>query len=271
MPTRTAPPPTSYSRVAAAYDRTRYHPPEVSGKIATATIEAVERAGCKEPRFIEIGVGSGRVAMPIVARGYRYVGVDVSEEMLAQFRAKYAGVSTKVSLIVADARRLPFRKDEFDAAIAVGVLHLIEPWEDAVKELVRVVRPGGVIVEGWDDIRDLGVEAEISEQYRQLLKSLKAKLPEGRRRKRAREVARFLRAYGQVGKEQPVTEWSQERTPRDALEGIVERLYSHTWEIPGPVHREACTRLLAWAEGRFKDLDQPYKVKLAFTIRATRL
>lgn len=261
----------SFTRVAAAYDRTRYHPPEVSGRIATAIVEAVERAGPNDPRFIEIGVGSGRVAMPIVARGYRYVGVDVSEEMLAQFRAKFAGVSTKVSLIVADARNLPVRKGEFDAAIAVHVLHLVEPWEGAVKELIRVVRPGGVIIEGWDEIRDFGVEAEINEKWKQLLRDFKVRIPEGRRRKRAREVAKFLRAYGQVGKEQLVAEWTQDRTPRDALEGIADRLYSHTWDIPSPVHRETCASLLAWAEQRFEDLDKPYKVKLAFTIRATKI
>lgn len=75
-------------RVAHAYDRNRYHPPEVSGKIATAIVEPVERA-FKEPSFLEVGSGTGRIGMPIVARGHSFTGVDVDPEMMQLFRAKF--------------------------------------------------------------------------------------------------------------------------------------------------------------------------------------
>ena len=60
-------------RVAYAYDRLRAHPPEVAGQIATAMASAVHPKG-EEPVFLELGVGTGRIALPLIARGYRYIG-----------------------------------------------------------------------------------------------------------------------------------------------------------------------------------------------------
>jgi len=112
----------NFVRMAYAYDRTRYHPPEVSGRIATSIIAPVEES-FPEPLFLELGVGTGRVAVPIVARGHRVVGVDVNPAMLEVMRYKIAGVGRKVKLIEADARELPFERGSFQAVIAVHFWH----------------------------------------------------------------------------------------------------------------------------------------------------
>jgi ubiquinone/menaquinone biosynthesis C-methylase UbiE len=138
-------------RTAHAYDRNKYHPPEVSGKIASAITDSFERQkNTEEPHVLEIGTGTGRIGMPIIARGFRFTGIDIDPDMMAVFRAKYGGISRKVSLIEADAQDLPFDDGSFDAAIAVHVWDLIPNLGKALSEAVRVVKPGGFLFEGWE-------------------------------------------------------------------------------------------------------------------------
>ncbi len=98
----------------------------------------------KGERCLEIGIGTGRIALPLVRAGVAIAGVDISREMLRRLVIKAA--SSQLQIAVADATRLPFREHSFASAIAAHVLHLIPNWAIAVEELLRVVRPGGTIL-----------------------------------------------------------------------------------------------------------------------------
>ncbi|WP_406740258.1 methyltransferase domain-containing protein [Streptomyces atratus] len=65
-------------------------------------------------RVLEIGVGTGRVAIPVAAIAAEVVGVDNSRPMLDGFRTK--GVPTNVSLVEADFRQPLALRGSFDAA-----------------------------------------------------------------------------------------------------------------------------------------------------------
>jgi SAM-dependent methyltransferase len=93
-------------------------------------------------RCLDVGCGDGSTAGPwLVRRGCSYVGVDVSETAVQQAAA--LGFDARV---VDDAAALPFEDGAFDAALAVEVLeHLFAP-QQAVAEILRVLRPGGVLV-----------------------------------------------------------------------------------------------------------------------------
>jgi SAM-dependent methyltransferase len=69
----------------------------------------VEEAGRVTPPVVELGVGTGRIAVPVAAAGIRVIGVDSSEGMLgvARERAELAGVSELVDLRVGDLRAPP--------------------------------------------------------------------------------------------------------------------------------------------------------------------
>src|SRR5579859_1522595 len=77
----------SFDRVAGQYDGTRGYPPGVSDAIAAGMM----RYGPLEPgsSALEIGVGTGRIALPLLARGVNITGVDISERMTARLREKY--------------------------------------------------------------------------------------------------------------------------------------------------------------------------------------
>ena len=76
----------NFDRVAGIYDATRGLPEEAGTRVAEGIIEAVHAT--PTTRFLELGVGTGRVAIPVASRGYSYTGVDISTEMMARLREK---------------------------------------------------------------------------------------------------------------------------------------------------------------------------------------
>jgi ubiquinone/menaquinone biosynthesis C-methylase UbiE len=103
-------------------------------------------------RLLEVGPGTGYYTLP-VARWLSPAGgldiVDVQQEMLdhTMRRAREAGID-HVRPTLADACRLPFPDDTFDGAYLVTVLGEIPDQVAALRELRRVIRPGGRIVVG---------------------------------------------------------------------------------------------------------------------------
>jgi len=254
--------------VAFAYDRMRYHPPEVSGRIATAITAPVERK-FKDPHFLEIGVGTGRIGVPVLARGFRFTAVDTDPAMLAVFRYKIAGVARKVRLLQADARELPFEKGTFQAVISVHLWHLIPDWQRALVEALRVLEPGGFLFEGWDESQGESEDCRIQERWREILAEEGFELQRGRHRARLEEVGRALEKLGLAPETEVVAEWTEERTPRQSLEAIAERLYSYTHQVPDDLFIASLRKLKAWVEETYPDLDKPYPIRWRFLLRRT--
>jgi SAM-dependent methyltransferase len=128
-------------RRAESYDRTRSLSPETMAQLLDLLCAELREKG----RCLEVGVGTGRISLPLTRAGIEVVGVDLSEPMLGKLLDK-RGDTPHPQVGLADAVSLPFRDGTFGAAIACHVFHLIPRWKSAVLELVRVVRPGGVIL-----------------------------------------------------------------------------------------------------------------------------
>lgn len=103
---------------------------------------------------LDVAAGSGAFALTAAGRGYRVRGIDASPAMthrLQQRLRPYPGCSGAVM----DALDLRYGNDEFDAAYSVlGVSNFGAGVPKALAEMVRVVRPGGIVsVAGWADAR----------------------------------------------------------------------------------------------------------------------
>jgi SAM-dependent methyltransferase len=131
----------NFDRAAGYYDATRALPAATMAELSG--LLAAELAG-RQP-CLEIGVGSGRFALPLRASGIAIAGTDISAAMLRRLAANAGGVSP-FPLAQADATRLPFAAGTFGSVLAVHVLHLIPDWRVAVDEAARVLRPGGALV-----------------------------------------------------------------------------------------------------------------------------
>ena len=95
-------------------------------------------------RVLDVATGTGMVAARLRAAGARVVGVDQSPEMLARARARFAA-DQEVELVQGEAERLPFSDGEFDALTFTYLLRYVDDPAATIRELARVVRPGGAI------------------------------------------------------------------------------------------------------------------------------
>src|SRR4028118_2035049 len=134
-----------FDRAVAFYDRTRGLPPQAETSLAQVVGEDVPLAAGS--KVLEIGVGTGRIALPLTRQHrYRYTGIDLSRNMMDVLRAKVS--SEQISLVQGDVARLPFLAGTFDAVVAVHIFHLISGWQQAMDEVARVLRTGGVLLHG---------------------------------------------------------------------------------------------------------------------------
>src|SRR5437879_6186861 len=94
----------------------------------------------KGARVLDVGCGAGQVVGRLTQAGYEAYGVDVSEPNIERARK----FSARCQLY--DGRRLPFADGFFASAGALNVLEHVEEPEAFIRELVRVVEPGGRVV-----------------------------------------------------------------------------------------------------------------------------
>lgn len=93
-------------------------------------------------RILDVATGTGVVAARLQRAGATVIGVDFSPAMLAQARRRHP----TIEFVEADAAKLPFGDDEFDAVtISFGLRNIADP-KAALAEMYRVVKPGGRLV-----------------------------------------------------------------------------------------------------------------------------
>jgi phosphatidylethanolamine/phosphatidyl-N-methylethanolamine N-methyltransferase len=98
-------------------------------------------------RILEVGVGTG-LSLPLFRRDARVTGIDVSPQMLAKARDKVArmGLTQVQAIHEADAEKLDFPDNSFDAVLALYVVSVVSDPATFGAEVRRVCWPGGRIV-----------------------------------------------------------------------------------------------------------------------------
>jgi SAM-dependent methyltransferase len=236
----------NFDRAAEFYDATR----DAGDAIVTWTVELLQGEFAGRGRALEIGVGTGAVALPLTDRGVDLVGMDLSMAMMAKLIAK-AGGHAPFPLVRGDATRIPLRDGAVAGAYARHVLHLIADWRTVVAELCRVVGTGVVLVdvgggasdawlELWDAM-EMGSEAE----------------PVGL--DAARDGVGVLdEAFAAAGASlRGVEETARAEfdTVAEAFDEIRRRSPSWTWRVSDAVLDQAIERGTAWTLDRYGTLD----------------
>lgn len=100
-------------------------------------------------RVLDVATGTGLVASELVRRGgCEVIGLDQSEDMLIGARMRLAAepaIADHVTFVRGEAERLPFSDGEFDALTFTYLLRYVDDRAATMRELARVVRPGGRI------------------------------------------------------------------------------------------------------------------------------
>jgi ubiquinone/menaquinone biosynthesis C-methylase UbiE len=123
-----------YDDVAARYDATRGG--ELRGDNFASELDSRLPAG--QGPVLEVGVGTGVVALGLARRGRAVIGVDLSAAMLSRARARLGPV-----VIRGDSRSLPLGDGSVSSAVSVWVVHAVVPPQAMFLEVARVLRRGG--------------------------------------------------------------------------------------------------------------------------------
>jgi len=92
-------------------------------------------------RILDVGSGTGYYLNLMRKRGLECVGIDLSENMLQLSKRTYPDLMVQL----ADARRLPFLDDSFDAVVSVETLRYFSDGKPLLKEIFRVMKSGGSV------------------------------------------------------------------------------------------------------------------------------
>ncbi len=258
----------SFDRAVDFYDASRALSPAATEEVTRLLGQELRGRG----QCLEIGVGTGRVALHLGAGGVHMAGVDLSERMLRRLVEKSDTSrgsgdsplgSTSLPLAVADATQLPFRSGSFGAGLACHVLHLIPGWRDAVTEVIRVVRSGGVFLldpgggpgGDWRAVFRHTSEVLGIEQPRVGLIDIA-------------ELDEFMRERGYKARVLSSVVDRATRPLADALLELQRRIYSWTWSIPPERMEQAVAATRDWAAAHLGDLDEPRMVEKVITWRA---
>lgn len=102
-----------------------------------------------EPLVLDVATGTGRLPRALLrqpAFDGQVIGVDLSRRMLREAVRMTSPFADRVTYIWQDARRLPFDDDTFDAVTCLEALEFTPNPQEVLAELVRVLRPGGVLL-----------------------------------------------------------------------------------------------------------------------------
>jgi SAM-dependent methyltransferase len=215
------------------------------------TIELLASELRGRDRVLEVGVGTGLLALPLREAGIEVAGVDLSPAMLRKCVEK-AGGTVPLPLVVGDATRLPFADGAFGAAYLRWVLHLVPDWRAVLAEVVRVVRPGGVFL----------VNLGAYEEARKAIQDRFAEItgvsldPVGLHWADYDELESAMTALGARVRELPSVNEGGTESLGEFVEGIEENRYSWTWPLGDDERLLAAAEVRSWAEERFGPLDE---------------
>lgn len=233
----------SFDRAAEYYDGTRAMAPEAGRAVTELLSEELSGRG----RVLEIGVGTGRIALPLHEAGTRITGIDLSLPMMDVLRSKGEG-RAPLPLALADATGLPFADDSFGGAVVCHVFHLIPQWTEAAAELIRVVRPGGRVCvdwghDAWDPLHErLADEAGIPKRFRGANST--------------DEIDEEFERRGATTRVLPVIRDTGRFTRSEMIDRFASGQWSWTWAADAATLREAAERTRVWATAEFGDLDE---------------
>ncbi len=93
----------------------------------------------------DIGAGTGFITEGLVARGLKVIAIDQSAGMLKVLKSKFM-LGDKVDCRVGEAEKLPIEDNRVDYVFANMYLHHVKSPPKAIKEMARILKPGGMLV-----------------------------------------------------------------------------------------------------------------------------
>ena len=247
---------STFDSTAATFDRYRALPAGAPESISAAVWETI---GKKPPASVlDVGAGTGRIGKAFVAVGDPYVGLDLSFNMLREFRV----AGNAPCLIQADAQYLPLESGSYDGVVLMQVLSGASNGKVRLSEVCRVLSPGGVVVVGHTVAPRDGVDSQLKRRLTAILREMGIAAHES---KKAREQAlAWLESSAARHRHLVAASWTAERTPQEFI--TRHRTGARFAALPPAVQEEAMQKLSGWAQDAFGSLDAIHKEQHNFEL-----
>lgn len=251
----------SFDRAAKYYDQTRGDPDWVMRAMADAFLRVTRATPAS--KILEVGIGTGRIATPLLARDLNLVGVDLSLAMMRELQKKIVPpINRRVRLAQADAEWLPFADETFDIVYAVHVYHLVPDWRAALVQARRVLKSDGIFLLSYHYRNPDSPNRRIREKFGELARA------RGHDTKRPGatdpELRTELEKWNGSVETIEAAQWKYSTSPAQILDEIEARIYSDVWLVPPEVHAELTPHLREWARNEYEDLSQAVETDAEF-------
>lgn len=112
-----------------------------------ATIEFIQKNYGTDAEICDIGCGAGPVTYELLRIGYTPFALDFSEDMLKNAKKRINTLNNVgCPLINGNSESLPFPDNYFDCVVCLGVISYVEHYENIIKEIERILKPGGTSI-----------------------------------------------------------------------------------------------------------------------------
>lgn len=249
----------AFDRAADYYDATRGYPPGVETQVAAFIAQSAALKGTE--RALEIGVGTGRIAVPLAAHLGAYYGVDLAIPMMQKLRQK--DTAQRVRVAQADIQHLPFAQHSFDLAVAVHILHLIPDPARAVHELSRALKPGGYVLHCGDE-RDESALSPLRDAWNAVIER------HGQQQERWKTALDIFSELGWDDGGAFTMQYTRPGTAEEFTERYRKRVFSHSWLVSDAVWQEGVAAVEAALATHFPDPHAPLDMPVIFHMHIWR-
>lgn len=100
----------------------------------------------KKLKILDVGTGTGYFAILLAKQGYSVTGIDISRVMLAEARCQCRAFDVSAEFLEMDAQALTFPDSVYDVVISRNLIWTLPKPQKAYREWVRVLKPGGILL-----------------------------------------------------------------------------------------------------------------------------
>ncbi|MCS6846467.1 MAG: class I SAM-dependent methyltransferase [Anaerolineae bacterium] len=253
----------SYREIASRYNAINALPPHA----ALQAGGAIARYARGEA-LLDLGAGAGRLGIPAALAGCRVVALDRELAMLRAGQREASLQAVELPSVQADAVHLPLQDNSFDAVMINNLLHLVPQWEVVLVEAVRVMRPGGVLIQGRDWLDPQSCAGRMRAKWREVVATLRPQM----RPTAAAGPALFqtlARMGGQIEAEILAAEWTECLSPARVLHRMRQRMHNETWSLDDDVLEAGLAVFEPWVRETFSDLHAEEDVTWRFMLTVT--
>ena len=203
---------------------------ELAGVNATAWRHLFARyfPGDQDRKILDVGTGPGFFSVLLASMGHRCVGIDMSADMLQEAAKNSVGLTPLPRYVKMNAQELHFPDGSFDAVVSRNLTWTLPAADAAYGEWVRVLRPGGVLLNFDADYgkvtfmrreKSNGIHAELSEACIEECNAIKNMLAISAKDRPAWDAAILQELGMQVSVERDIRAevYRDERLPADDL------------------------------------------------------